>query len=105
MLADEVCKNPGDAWFLVSHFVGNFLLNVQLALSGKEDDLEEIASLAKKELVKSLSEIALKMFEKGHGDDATKVMVMAGMVILSDLTSLEAIRAVHQKSHSLGGAI
>lgn len=89
------CTEPKEAWNLVSHYLGNRLLVINL--SKDEDTISRVRT----ELIGSLYVLIRRMDAHGHHSDAAKIQQILDMVTGQDVTRAGVIKAIHEKNREL----
>ena len=89
------------AWSLVHHFLGNRLSAINLITEAKSDGWSKDVEDNKVMLISSLKKIVERLFVLGNVEESAKINQIRQMVEEGDLTDLEIVQAIHDKSKEL----
>jgi hypothetical protein len=107
MSTARTCTTPEDGWALYSHFLGNYLLLINMQGEGWSDRNKDEANKDKREriiedswlkLAGALYMIMRRMKLNGHDDVAAQMQQIVDMVVEQDVTDPAVRKAIHAKA-------
>lgn len=105
----NTCTTPEEGWVLVSHFLNNLLLVIQMQGTrgrGEEDEANkhkrvQVIDDIRAQLVGNLYMVRRRMKHYTYNDEATKMQKIIDMVIDQNVSDPEVCKAIYAKHTEL----